>query len=266
VVPAHTTFNIQIGNFTFNPQVVGTYNAKVIFVSNAVSKALDPERKDTAFLRGNCVIAGPIINNCNWDERRVLTINDTTLELINGGQIPITIKEIANVADGWLLRNDTLWSQEGSYFVADISTLVGKTIHPQDGTEEPKSLTFNLGFIPQSEYPQYGTTPEEVRFYLNFEAGAGIQDNTIECVLRGKGILPKIVATGFDYPHTEIDSTSYGYVTIMNTSETADLYIYSIELETNNQYTFFAGDIISIDNHAGTIIPKFNQADPAASR
>ena len=248
-----------VRNIYFLPSEKIPYETKLYFVSNAADSTLDPRRKDYAIIRGEGIQPGPQITSYNWEERRVLTDNKASIRLTNSGNTSLTVKEVVNNLDSWTKdASGALVSPDKSYRIPNVAFYEGKVVYPEDGTEEPKYLDIDVEFIPQSEYEPYGTIPVAVKFYVNFEGNSGVKDNTVYSLLEGKGILPKISTTGYQFPLTMLgaECEEEGTVVIRNTSETSKLYIKSISLASGNyqpqDFTFTP----SIDSHDNSYIGK----------
>jgi len=130
--------------------------------------------------------------------------------------------------------------------------VVGYTIPPDD------SVKINVRFTPLSEYPPYGNCPVVDSFFVNFRSGpAAPGPNTKWCVLKGRGILPKIATQGFVFPDpVEVDTTknSNDYedlepAQINSISFTADLQIRRITKLPNHEASDFAIDEITITDN-----------------
>ncbi len=225
----------EIRYIRFCPKEIGDTTVRIIFESNAADVSLDPDRKDYGVLTGEGNKSDPDLSSYDWGKRRVLTVNDAAVQLTNSGNMPIIIKNI--VADGWTTEASSgdLVSPEGSYRVVGASKFAGTVVE----ANKANTIDIPVRFVPQSEYVNIGSSPISVKFYVNFESSAGIADNTVSSTLAGMGILPKISATGFEFPNTPMgeECEIKGNITIRNTSRSAPLFIKSIKYATGAYQT-----------------------------
>ena len=227
-----------VRKFEFLPLAREKYETRIYFESNAADITLDPNRKDYGIIRGEGIQPGPQLTSYNWGEKRVKTINKSTVRLTNTGNTSLTIMRIENSLDNWITnQNGHLVSPDGSYKVLNVASYDGKIVYPSDGTDEPKYIDIDVEFEPQSEYIPHGSSPTSTRFYVNFEKGSGVPDNSIYSVLEGRGILPKISVSGYKFPITKERElcSEEGTFIVRNTSSTSRLYIKSISF-ANGSY------------------------------
>lgn len=212
ILPGEEVF---IEDVCFTPDDTLVYEIDVEFICNANG----PD--NIANLKGRGIIPGPNITNKDWQERRVKTINDSMVVIGNNGNTPIRLNSVAlgtNNLDFEIIGTDP-----------SLPTLV----HPKFSDDEPKQVKVFVRFTPQSEGIFHDTVIPE------FD---DIEPGSVVGTLDGIGILPKIEVQGFKWETPVLigeTASEIGYVTIKSTSETADLWVESIEFVNANQNDFF---------------------------
>jgi hypothetical protein len=162
-----------------------------------------------------------LVDSKDWGDRRILTINDTILTLRNEGSLPITITEM-------VFEDETVPNMFS--FTPIIQTIPAKS-----------SININVSFKPTTE----GVFTNTILISVDKV------ESKIRAVLKGNGVLPKIQYELICSEPIKPGETSNAYLSITNTSQTAELYIYSIDFDQPTQNFEWQGtapqnDLISI--------------------
>jgi hypothetical protein len=215
VLPGQEIF---LEDVCFTPDDTVSYLLRVEFECNATG----PD--NIAILEGRGIIPGPYITNMDWEERRVLTVNDGEVKIGNDGNTAIYLTEV-NLGD----VNDPNFKITGT--VPNLPTFV----YPKSSNENPKEVRVLLQFTPQEEFAHSNTV---VPVFESEE----IEPGSVVGQLDGFGILPKITVEGYKWDEAIMlgeTSPEEGYVTISSVSETADLWIESIAFFDPAQNDYF---------------------------
>jgi hypothetical protein len=258
-------------NYTrFRPSLKGYDSVSLYFVSNALP-SLDPEYDNIAFLEGFGIETGPEVEDYNWFRRRVKTLNEGIVKLINEGNTALTVRELAGFNASWhttgATMTDTLYSPGNHYFIPAYRQYEGKVLQPYEDSEtysyEERVMDIQVFFNPQSEYPHKEGEDDEIvgdcqivdSFAINFTTESKVQDYNIRSYLRGEAFLPKIEAEGYTWKtSTQLDeeSSEIGAVLIKNPSYTSALKVKKVTLLQIDQYQDF--DLGNVDKYMDTIV------------
>ena len=204
----------------FNSLDTEEHLINVEFVCNATG----PD--NIAVLEGRGINPGPYITDYDWKERRVKTVHDAQVEIGNEGNTPIYLSEV-NLGD----------DADPNFEITGTNPPLPTFVYPEEFDEEPKIVEVLVRFTPQTEFALSNTV---VPVFDD-----AIETGSIVGNLDGFGILPKIEATGYEWTTPVMlgeTAQQTGYVTIQSTSETADLWIESIEFQDAGQNDFFWED------------------------
>jgi hypothetical protein len=205
-----------IKGLCFQPPASGEYFGEIIFKSNANG----PD--NVSRFRGIGFDKGPYITSVNFGERRVGSVTVFTDRLV-----------IRNTGDGpWALTGFELDSNHGDFKILKEEMPVYPTvdnpviIFPQSRKGVLTEIYIPIEFFPKSE------GFKEIKIYPTFIKNNSSQRINLFNYIRGFGILPKREAYGYNFvPQTlvNVKHPDTGYVIIKSTSQTADLYIKSID-------------------------------------
>jgi hypothetical protein len=202
----------------FTPDDTISYEINVEFECNATG----PD--NIAVLKGRGIIPGPYITNMDWLERRVKTVNDGEVTIGNDGNTAIYLSDI-DLGD----------PADPNFIIVGTEPKIPTMIHPRLSDQDPREIKVLLQFIPQDEFALSNTV---VPVFQDDQ----IEPGTVVGTLDGFGILPKIEVEGYKWDEAVMlgeTSPEEGYVTISSVSETADLWIESINFQNPAQNDFF---------------------------
>lgn len=203
---------------------------KVIFIPSApgpriaqikwnLPQGCDDVRSD---LTGIGINAEITVSAVDWDERRLGTVSDSFLVVSNNSELKATVEEIKfeNPSDGVI------------------------TINADYPIDIPANDTIR---VPVSFAP----TAEEV-YSNNVLVKIQALDESLIAALRGVGVIPKIETEWICDQGTKIGETSNATLEIINPSESMDLYIEDIALDSpSGEFAFAVGAILQ-----DIVIPK----------
>jgi len=210
--------DVYLEDVCFTPDDTISYEINVEFECNATG----PD--NIAILKGRGIIPGPYITNKDWEERRVLTVNDGEIKIGNDGNTAIYLSEV-NLGD----------PGNPNFTITGTDPVLPTFIYPPSSSENPKEVKVFVQFTPQEEFDHHNTV---IPVFDSEE----IEPGSVVGTLDGFGILPKITVQGHKWEDAIMlgeTSPEEGYVTISSVSETADLWIESIEFFDPAQNDFF---------------------------
>jgi hypothetical protein len=207
---------IPIKGLCFQPESAGEFFGEIIFSSNA--KGPD----NVSRFRGIGFDKGPYITSINFGGKRVGSINKGSVYIKNTGDGP------------WALTGFELDNNNNGYFrimyedmpvkpTPENPVIIFPLSHPDGVT---KDIYIPIEFNPKSD------SAREVKIFPTF-----IKDNISQRInlfnyIRGNGILPKKEVYGYNFVTQTLVNVQHpdtGYVLIKSTSQTADLFIKSID-------------------------------------
>ncbi len=206
-------------SIAFEPKSLGNKNAVLKY--NIPNVCGDFQTK----LVGNAIPSDFPIQPIDFDVRRILTTNDTTLTIVNrvGSNVVIERVELEDPDD----KNFT--------FKANFS--LPKSLGPSE------SISFDIQFNPQTE----GYHSNTILLYLESSASPA------RAQLVGIGGLPKIDAPDVNCGKTKPATTVQGQLVITNTSQTMDLFVSEVVLQASSEFKFASGAVTQ-----NFVVPKNN--------
>ncbi|MBK9250292.1 MAG: choice-of-anchor D domain-containing protein [Ignavibacteria bacterium] len=164
---------------------------------------------------------GPKITSYDWKERRVLTDNNSTIEVPNLGTSDLNLI-------GWKFSNPT-----DPNFKATTQTTFSPTAPFLVRANNQTKVVFDVVYTPSDEATHHNSIIPEFRETVP----------QIEGMLDGIGILPKIVPTGWVFPDSTLIGDTYatpGSVVIRNPSTSAVLNVKTFAIRAGGDINDFA--------------------------
>ncbi len=205
----------------FEPQDTSDYEINVTFKNNAGGT----EDDSVSTWIGKGMAPGPQITHKNWGERRVQTVHDSVIVMVNNGNTPFTINsfELEDPAD-----------PNFELIPGGIDPQPPVDLYKEGTTGEQTKITIEVRYKPQTEENHENAVIPV--FQAETMNKLGIKGN-----LNGIGILPKIELTDYEFTPAIKKNTTHpdiGAVRIKSSSETADLKIKSIKWVNPGQQEF----------------------------
>jgi len=207
----------------FEPQTVGNYSIDVTFHSNAGSG------DSISTWQGIGVQPGPYITDFDWQRRRVGTSNEGKVYLKNGGSSKVRVTDIK------LGQNSPHFRIKPGGIVPAPAPGIPIDLMPDTSQTGVTQIEITVLYEPQSEFDHENTVVPEFHPEDNIEPGSVVGK------LHGYGYLPKIEVTGYEFQPPVLVGTQHpdiGKVVIKSTSQSADLYIRSIDWNQNTLSEF----------------------------
>ncbi len=187
--------------------------------------------KDTSHWHGAGMQPGPVITSVNWKERRVLTVNDSAVYMTNVGDTKVLVNSF-KLDDENDNSMEILYNQ-----ITPKETNIELYPLTENNSGKTTKITIPVRFVPQDEQ-------DYENFVIPVFGDETVETGTVRGRLEGIGILPKIDTLGYEFAEIRYIqgeqniSPETGQVKIRSTSQSADLYIESIEWEDPNQQEF----------------------------
>ncbi|MCX7908902.1 MAG: T9SS type A sorting domain-containing protein [Ignavibacteria bacterium] len=207
----------------FEPTSVGTFSIDVVFHSNAGSG------DSISTWTGEGVQPGPYITSYDWHRRRVGTSNEGKVYLKNGGssRVRVTNITLGQVSPNFRIKPGGINPEPSPGVPIDLMPETSQT-----GTTQ---IEITILYEPKTEFDHNNTVIPE------FHPDDNIPPNSVVGNLHGFGYLPKIEVTGYEFLPPVLVNTQHpdiGKVVIKSTSQTADLFIQSINWNQNTLNEF----------------------------
>lgn len=220
IIPPNGTVYLETP--CFEPQYVGSFTIDVIFHSNAGSG------DSISTWQGVGVQPGPYITNYDWNRRRVGTYNEGKVFLKNGGSSKVRVTGI-KIGDSPNFR-----IKPGG-IIPEPSTTTPIELMPDTSQTGITQIEINVIYEPKDEFDHFSTVIPE------FHPDDNIEPGSVVGKLHGFGYLPKIEVIGYEFLPPVLVNTQHpdiGKVVIKSTSETADLFVKSINWNQNTLNEF----------------------------
>lgn len=205
---------------TFTPTVPGLSEAVIEFQLPAGCENPITE------LRGEGVETALVLNSINWGDRRVLTVNDSTIVIVNNSILPAKIDSLK-----FDINTDNAF------------TIISPPALPYS-IPANDSLVLSVQFTPKDE------TYYRSRLFVYAQSNV----TPLESILEGTGIIPKFNAVWVCDEATIPGQSSTAQLIIENLSSSSELVLYSADFRyKTGEFVWSAGSAPS-----NVIIPKSN--------
>ncbi len=206
----------------FEPPYVGEFKIDVTFHSNAGSG------DSISTWQGEGVQPGPYITDYDWNRRRVGTYNEGVIYLKNGGSSKVRVTDVK-------IENSPHFSIKPKGIIPEPTPGAPIDLMPDTSKVGVTQIEIYVIYEPKSEFEHFATVIPE------FHPDDNIEPGSVVGKLHGFGYLPKIEVTGYEFQPPVLVNTQHpdiGKVVIKSTSQTADLYIQSINWNQNTLNEF----------------------------
>lgn len=207
----------------FEPTSVGLYSIDVILHSNALSG------DSISNWQGIGVQPGPYITNYDWQRRRVGTSNEGKVYLKNGGSSKVRVTDIklGQPSPHFRIKPGGINPQPSPSTPIDLM--------PDTSSTGVTQIEITVLYEPQDEFDHNNTVVPE------FHPDDMIEPGSVVGTLHGYGYLPKIEVKGYEFLPPVLVGTQHpdiGKVVIKSTSQSADLFVQSINWNQNTLNEF----------------------------
>lgn len=202
--------SVNLSSICFEPTALAADSITVTLESDSDGSDCSP----TSLWKGSAQTPGPQITSWDWGKRRVRTVKAATVEISNSGTSQVSLIGV-QLSDGTNPNFRILGTRP-----ANISATNPAIIRPNDN-----KVIVDVEYEPVDEATHHNTVVPTFA-----ETVPKISGN-----LDGIGILPKINPTGWIFVDTMVVGTENptdGYVVIRNPSTSADLRVYSLNVNT----------------------------------
>lgn len=208
----------------FESQAVGNYSIDVTFHTNG---ALGIDSIST--WSGSGIQPGPYITSYDWNRQRVGTSNEGKIYLRNSGtsKVRVTDIKLGNLATQFRIKPGGIIPQPTPSSPIDLM--------PETSGSGTTEIEITVIYEPDSEFQHHNT------IFPEFHPDDLIEPGSVVGTLDGFGYLPKIEITGYEFQPPVLVGTQHpdiGKVVIKSTSQSADLFIQSIDWQNNNLNEF----------------------------
>ncbi|MGQ9819304.1 MAG: choice-of-anchor D domain-containing protein [Candidatus Kapaibacteriales bacterium] len=208
----------------FEPTAVDNYSIDVTFHTNG---ALGIDSIST--WRGSGIKPGPYITSYDWNRRRVGTSNEGKVYLRNSGTSKVRVTDInlSNLATQFRIKPDGIIPQPTPSSPIDLM--------PENSGSGTTEIEVTVIYEPDTEFQHHNL------IIPVFHPDDLIEPGSVIGTLDGFGYLPKIEITGYEFQPPVLVGTQHpdiGKVVIKSLSQSADLFIRSIDWQNNNLNEF----------------------------
>lgn len=205
---------VFLDTMCFNPSSPGAFRTKVLISSNA--KVF----KNYSIWSGQLNHLGPVINNCNFNSKRVNTSNKAYIEITNSGSTPFTIND-------FLFENGLRNSDDGSFKIINIDCKLPAKIFPVAmSSGECVKIRVEIEFKPVTD-----SIYNDIKLFPIFDTNDIIHDS-IYAMLDGTGTLPNFETNDIKFQNSAVLDTYHKdikQIELSNPSKSADLKIKKIQ-------------------------------------
>lgn len=210
--------NVYLETPCFEPTTTGTFTIDVTFHSNAGSG------DSISTWTGSGVKPGPYITDYDWHRRRVGTSTEGKIYLKNGGSSPVRVTDIR------LGQSSPHFRLKPGGIIPMPSPSTPIELMPDTSSVGTTQIEITVLYEPQTEFDHDNTVVPE------FHPDDKIEPGSVVGKLHGYGYLPKIEVTGYEFQPPVLVGTLHpdiGRVVIKSTSQSADLFVQSINFNQN---------------------------------
>ncbi len=207
----------------FEPKAIGDYSIDVIFHSNAGSG------DSISNWKGSGIQPGPYITDFDWQKRRVGTSNEGKVYLRNSGSAKVRVTDIK------LDQNSPHFRIKPGGIVPEPTPGAPVDLMPDTSSTGVKQIEITILYEPKDEFDHNNTIVPD------FHPDDNIPPGSVVGKLHGYGYLPKIEVKGYEFQPPVLVGTQHpdiGTVVIKSTSQSADLFIKSINWSNNTLQEF----------------------------
>lgn len=208
----------------FEPKAVGNYSIDVTFHTNGAFGV-----DSISNWSGSGIKPGPYITSFDWGRRRVGTSTEGKIFLRNSGtsKVRVTDIKLGNLATQFQIKPGGIVPEPTPGSPIDLM--------PETSGSGTTQIEITVIYSPDTEFKHHNTIIPE------FHPDDLIEPGSVIGTLDGFGYLPKIEISGYEFQPPVLVGTQHpdiGNVIIKSTSQSADLFIKSIDFQNNNLNEF----------------------------